>query len=463
MSETLRVDNPFTGAIACEVPLVAEADLDAIMERAHRAHLEWRRVSISERVAAIERFAQAFESGRGRYAQEITDMMGKPLRQSNNEITGMLDRARQMAGIAEASLQPEVLAEKPGFIREIHREPVGVVAVLAAWNYPLLIACNPTIAAVLAGNAVVLKHSSRTPRCGDHFVEAFEKAGLPDGLVQAIQTDHRVAEKVVQHPRVGFVSFTGSVAGGRKIYRALADKRFIDAALELGGKDPAYVRADAAFEATVENVMDAALYNAGQSCCAVERVYVEAALYARFVDACVAEAEKLKLGDPNEAETGMGPMAQPSAPDFLLGQVRQARDLGARILCGGKKTAVGGQGRFFQATVAADTDMRMGIESEESFGPVVAIAKVKNDDEAIARMNDSSLGLTASIWTGDTERGRQIARQVEAGTVYLNRADYLDPLLAWTGWKDSGRGVSLSRLGFLSVTKPKSYHFRLKV
>jgi acyl-CoA reductase-like NAD-dependent aldehyde dehydrogenase len=463
MSETLRVDNPFTGEIACESPLVSETDLDPVIQRAHRAHLEWRRVPVPERVALIDRFTKAFEAKRDRYAKEITDMMGKPLRQSNNEISGMIDRSRQMAAIAEESLRPEELPPKAGFEREIHREPVGVVAVLAAWNYPLLIACNPTIAAILAGNAVVLKHSSRTPRCGDQFAEAFAAAGAPDGLVQSIQTDHRVAEKLVQHPLIGFVSFTGSVGGGHKIYRAIAEKRFIDVALELGGKDPAYVRADAPFDFTVENVMDGALYNAGQSCCAVERVYVDASIYDRFVDACVAEAEKQRLGDPQAADTNLGPMAQPNAPDFLVGQVRQARDLGARILCGGNKTNAGGKGRFFQATVAADTEARMAIESEESFGPVVAISKVKNDEEAIARMNDSSLGLTGSIWTSDIDRGRALARRVEAGTVYLNRADYLDPMLAWTGWKDSGRGVSLSRLGFLSVTKPKSYHFRIEV
>ena len=463
MSETLRVDNPFTGDVAYESALLSEAALDPVLERAHRAHLEWRRVSIAERVQLIERFVKVFEARRDQYAREITDMMGKPIRQSNNEINGMMDRSRQMAGIAEASLRPEVLPPKAGFEREIHREPVGVVAVLAAWNYPLLIACNPTIAALLAGNAVVLKHSSRTPRCGDQFAEAFAAAGAPAGLVQSIQTDHRVAEKLVQHPLVGFVSFTGSVAGGHKIYRAIAEKRFIDVALELGGKDPAYVRADAPFEFTVENVMDGALYNAGQSCCAVERVYVEAPLYEKFIDACVAEAEKQRLGDPTAQDTAIGPMAQPNAPDFLLGQVRQARDLGARILCGGNKTNVGGKGRFFQATVAADTDARMAIEAEESFGPVVAIAKVKNDEEAIARMNDSSLGLTGSIWTSDIDRGRELARRVEAGTVFLNRADYLDPLLAWTGYKDSGRGVSLSKLGFLSVTKPKSYHFRIEI
>lgn len=463
MSDVVRVDNPFTHEIVFEAPLVDDRQLDGLMERAHAAHLEWQRVPLKERVGMIERFVQAFEARRDRYAAEITACMGKPLRQSQNEIDAMFDRARQVAGIAETALAPEILPPKPGFERSIHREPVGVVAVLAAWNYPLLIACNPTIPAVIAGNAVVMKHSSRTPRCAEMFEEAFREAGAPEGLVTAVHTDHQIAEKLVQHPKTGFVSFTGSVGGGRRIYQAIAAKRFIDAALELGGKDPAYVTADAPLELTVENVMDGALYNAGQSCCAVERVYVEAPLYDRFVEACVEAAKAQKLGDPTAEETTVGPMAQPNAPDFLAGQVEQAKQSGARILCGGSKTSVGGRGRFFEPTIVADTDLRMAIESEESFGPVVAIARVKDDAEAIARMNASDLGLTGSVWTKDPERGKRLAEQVEAGTVFINRADYLDPLLAWTGWRDSGRGVSLSRLGYLSVTKPKSYHFRLDV
>jgi acyl-CoA reductase-like NAD-dependent aldehyde dehydrogenase len=463
MVATARTDNPFTGEIVFEAPLSGEAELDRAIRRAHAAHLEWRRVPIRERIQLVERFCEAFGKERDRYAAEITASMGKPLRQAHNEVNGMIDRARQMAGIAEVSLAPEVLPPKEGFERSIVREPVGVVAVLAAWNYPLLIGINPTVAAILAGNAVVMKHSSRTPRCAEHLEEAFRRAGAPDGLFVAIHTDHRVAEKLVQHELVGFVSFTGSVGGGRRIYQAIAEKRFIDVALELGGKDPAYVAADAPFDFTVENVMDGALYNTGQSCCAVERIYVEAPLYDRFLEAAVDFARKQKIGDPMAEGTTIGPMAQPNAPDFLLGQVEQARALGARVLTGGKKTSAGGKGRFFEPTVCADTDARMAIETEESFGPVVAIAKVAGDDDAVERMNASSLGLTASIWTKDIERGRRIAARTEAGTVYLNRCDFLDPLLAWTGWKDSGRGASLSRLGFLSVTKPKSLHFRTKV
>jgi acyl-CoA reductase-like NAD-dependent aldehyde dehydrogenase len=461
-ADILRVDNPFNGKIVYEAPLLHADAIDGIMSRAHAAHSEWVRTGVAERIAAVERFIQAFDGERARYAKEITEEMGKPLAQADREISGMFDRARQMASIAEASLADEKLPAKEGFERWIAHEPVGVVVVLAAWNYPLLIASNPLIAAILAGNAAVIKHSSRTPRCGEMFQEAFAKAGVPKDLVIAIQADHAVTERLVQHPLTGYVSFTGSVAGGRKIYRSVAEKRFIDVGLELGGKDPAYVTADSNFEYSVGEVVDGGFYNTGQSCCAVERVYVEAPIYAKFVEAAVELVRKYRLGDPMQKETTIGPMAQPNAQNVLSAQVNDALRRGGRVVLGGKPTTVDGRGRFFEPTVVADTDHRMAIATDESFGPVLAIQSVKNDEEALKLMNDSPYGLTASVWTNDIDRGKRLVRRVEAGTVYVNRCDFLDPLLAWTGIKDSGKGVSLSRLGFFSVTRPKSYHVKTK-
>ena len=462
-SPRFTVDDPYSGEVVYEAPLATVEEVHAAVQSAKAAQRVWRGTSIAERAAALERVCQAFEARIDEYALEMTRSMGRPLAQAKGEIRGMVDRARQMSSVAEAALAPLVLPPKPGFERWIAREPVGVVAVLAAWNYPHLIAINPISAAVLAGNAVVLKHSSRTPCCADQMAQAFAAAGVPEGLLTVVHADHATTEKLVQHEDIGFVSFTGSVFGGRQIYRAVAEKRFIDVTLELGGKDPAYVMADADFDFTVENVMDGAFYNAGQSCCGVERVYVEAPIYDRFCEAAVAFAEGLRLGDPKAEGTNLGPMAQPNAPGFLKGQVDEARAKGARILCGGAPTQHEGRGRFFAPTVAVDTDHAMAIAREESFGPVVAIQRVSGDEEALDRMNDSELGLTASVWTTDVARAKRLLPRVEAGTVFLNRADFLDPLLAWTGVKDSGKGVSLSQLGLQAVTRPKSYHLRTQI
>lgn len=457
----LVVDDPYTAETVFEAPLATDAEVDRAVRRAYEAHRAWRQVSLAERIAAVERFCVAFEAKAEPYALEITRSMGKPLGQARGEIRGMVDRARQMSSLAEGALAPIVLPEAPGFERWIAREPVGVVAVLAAWNYPLLIAINPVSAAVLAGNSVVLKHSSRTPRCAEQIAEAFAEAGVPDGLVTVVHADHPTTERMVAHERVGFVSFTGSVFGGRRIYQAVAKERFVDVTLELGGKDPAYVCADADFDFAVENVLDGAFYNAGQSCCGVERIYVEAPIYERFCEAAKAFAEGLVLGDPQAEGTGLGPMAQANAPGFLAEQVEEARAKGARVLTGGAPTTHQGRGRFFAPTVVADTDHQMAIAVEESFGPVVAIQRVDGDEVAVERMNDSAYGLTASVWTEDVERAKRLLPRIEAGTVFLNRADYLDPMLAWTGYKDSGKGVSLSQLGLQAVTKPKSYHLRV--
>jgi acyl-CoA reductase-like NAD-dependent aldehyde dehydrogenase len=326
----------------------------------------------------------------------------------------------------------------------------------------LLTAVNVVMPAVLAGNAVIVKHSPRSPLCGGHFARAFAEAGAPADLVQSLDCDHPTSERIVGDARVDHVVYTGSVYGGHRIVGAAA-KRFLHVGLELGGNDPAYVAPDCDFEKTVENIVDGAIYNAGQSCCAVERVYVHRSLYTRFVDACEALVRAYVLGDPRDPKTNLGPIAQPNHPADLDRLVADASKHGARVIAGGKRTTVDGRGRFFQATLVADVDQRCALMTEESFGPILPIAPVDSDEDALAKMNASALGLTASVWTMDRDRADRLASSLQYGTVFMNRCDHVDPSLPWSGWKDSGRGLSLSRMGFESLTRTRALHYRLSL
>jgi acyl-CoA reductase-like NAD-dependent aldehyde dehydrogenase len=354
-----------------------------------------------------------------------------------------------------------VLPPKEGFERRIAKDPLGVVLDLPAWNYPLLTAVNAVVPAVLAGNAVVVKHSPRTPLCADHFARAFAEARGPANVVQALFADYATTEKMVGDARIDAVLFTGSVLGGHRIQAAAKD-RFVRVGLELGGNDPAYVAEDADLANTVENVVDGAIYNAGQSCCAVERVYVHRSLYEKFLAAAEPLVKGYVLGDPRSDTTSLGCIAQPWHTKELSAIVADAKSKGAKVVVGGEATAVDGKGRFFQATLLRDVSQDADVMQKESFGPILAVAPVDSDEEALARMNDSRLGLTASVWTKDRDRADRLARDLDFGTVYMNRCDALDPALPWTGTKDSGRGVTLSELGFAELTRPKAIHFRLK-
>ena len=459
-ASTLTVDNPFTGDAACSVPYADDALVDKTLDQARAAARAWRTTSIDDRVALCERAIAAMEGDAERIATDISRMMGKPKSQAVGEVGGMAGRARYMMSIAASSLADIVLPPKDKFERRIAKEPLGVVLNLPAWNYPLLTAVNAVIPAVLAGNAVILKHSPRSPLCGAHFAGAFEAAGAPAHLVQSLDCDHPMSEKIVGDPRVDHVIFTGSVFGGHRLQEA-ASKRFLHIGLELGGNDPAYVAADCDLEETVENIVDGACYNAGQSCCAVERVYVHRSVYEKFVATAEPLMRAYVMGDPMDAKTSMGPIAQPNHVADLEAFVADAKSGGARVLTGGSKANVGGKGRFFEATLLAGCSQSMKLLREESFGPILPVCVVDSDEDALAKMNDSRLGLTASVWTRDRDRAARMARALEYGTVFMNRCDALDPALPWTGVKDSGRGASLGALGFDALTRPKAIHFRL--
>jgi len=462
-SQVLDVINPYSEDVVCTLPLTQPGEVDAAVARARQAFHGWRGTPIRDRVALCRKFMTVFKQMADQVAADISAQMGKPVAHAKGEVGRMLERAKYMTSIAEQTLQDEPVPEVAGFNRYIRHEPLGVVLDIAAWNYPLLIAVNVIVPAVLAGNAVLVKHSSKTPLCGQAFADAFARSGAPEHLVQNVVADHAVTETFIQHPGVDYVSFTGSVRGGHEMVHSAVD-RFVDIGLELGGKDPAYVCADAPFEFAVENCVDGALFNAGQSCCAIERIYVEQGIYNEFVEAYTAEAKRYAvLGDPALESTTLGPLASKSAPAFLRGQVDDAVARGGRLVVGQADFDVPPKGWFFPPAVVADAPQDCPLMQEESFGPVVGIVPVSGDEEAVAMMNDSEYGLTASIWTCDEGRAILIGKQIETGTVFMNRCDFCDPGLPWTGVKDTGRGCSLSHYGLLQLSRLKSMHLRTEL
>jgi acyl-CoA reductase-like NAD-dependent aldehyde dehydrogenase len=459
MSDSWKIINPATEQVFCTVQPTPDAEVERIIGRMRTAQIAWRDSAMEERIAACTRFIDAFRTRKEEVALDLTRQMGKPLSQARREVDTMLDRAAAMIRLAPAALQDDILDPRDGFRRFIRHEPLGVILDIPAWNYPLLIAVNVVVPGLLAGNAVLIKHARITPKCGDAFAEAFRETSLPPDLVASIHVGHDTIARLIQARLVDFVSFTGSVEGGREVYRA-ASAQLLDMGLELGGKDPALVCEDANFDFAVANLVDGAFYNTGQSCCAIERIYVMRPLFERFVDAYVAEVEKYKVGNPEDDANNVGPLAQKKAVDHIENQVRQAVAAGAKVLTGGSR--IPGSGYYFQPTVLTGVDHRMNIMMEESFGPVIGIMPVDSEDEGVRLMNDSPYGLTASVWTEDAARGEALAHRTHAGTVYLNRCDYLDPELAWVGIKDSGHGCTLSHLGYRYLTRPKSFHLRTR-
>jgi acyl-CoA reductase-like NAD-dependent aldehyde dehydrogenase len=460
MTDTLKTISPVDGRVYVERALETPAGIDRALDSARAAQRGWGSLPLSDRCRILSKAVDAFVAKANDIAAEITWQMGRPIRHSPGEIRGVEERARYMLNVAPEALAAVQPGDKAGFQRQIKRVPLGLVVVVAPWNYPYLTAVNAVLPALIAGNAVVLKASHQTPLCAERFLEAFASAGVPAGVFQYLHLSHADTARLMGDARVASVCFTGSVSGGRAVVAATASG-FATSGLELGGKDPAYVRSDANLAHAIDTLTDGAFYNAGQSCCGIKRIYVAASRYEEFIAGVVDLTKKYRLGSPLDPETTIGPVVRTAAAESVRSQVREAVGRGARQLIDEAGFAASAPGTPYLAPqVLIDVDHSMGIMRDETFGPAVGIMKVASDEEAVRLMNDSDFGLTAAIFSADAARAEALGDALETGTVFLNRCDYLDPALAWTGVKNSGRGCTLSRVGFEQLTRPKSYHFR---
>jgi acyl-CoA reductase-like NAD-dependent aldehyde dehydrogenase len=461
MPSTVQIVTPVDGSIFAERTTTSDDALRVGITRARRAQAEWRSTSVEHRALLVGAFVDAMLAMGEEIVPELAWQMGRPVASGAGELRGFEERSRHMISLAADALADVRPDAEPGFDRFIVREPLGLVLVVAPWNYPFLTAVNSVVPALMAGNAVLLKHASQTLLVGERFQTAAQRAGLPDGLFQNLVLTHAQTNDLLAAGAIDQVNFTGSVPAGRSIEQAAAGT-FAGVGLELGGKDPAYVRHDADLGNAVENIVDGAFFNSGQSCCGIERVYVHRSLFDGFVDGAAELVARYELGDPLDPATTLGPMVNDRAADAVRRQTGQAIEAGARGLVDAAAFERSIEGSPYLAPqVLVGVDHSMSVMRDESFGPVVGIMPVDSDEHAVGLMNDSEFGLTASIWTRDVDAVRSIGPRIEAGTVFMNRADYLDPGLAWTGVKDSGRGITLSTLGYSTLTQAKSYHLRL--
>ncbi len=453
---TVKCISPIDGSVYAERETLSnDAALEAV-SRARKAQKAWAARPLQERVDLVMGALKEIENSTDRMTEELAHQMGRPVRYGG-EFGGLQERTSHMAKIAADALAPTIIEDSDAFSRKIMREPHGVVFVVAPWNYPYMTANNTIAPALIAGNAVILKHASQTILVGEHLADAYRAAGVPEDVFQNVVLSHDTTSVLIADNAFDFVNFTGSVGGGQAMERAAAGT-FTGVATELGGKDPAYVRADANLDAAVDGVMDGAMFNAGQCCCGIERIYVHESLYDAFVEKAVAWVNNLHLGNPLEEATTLGPMANVRFANEVRAQIDEALADGAKAHI--EKMPADDGGAYLTPQILTNVTHEMRVMRDESFGPVVGIMPVKDDEEAIALMNDSQFGLTAAIFTADADAAEAIGQRLETGTVFMNRADYLDPALCWTGCKQTGRGAGLSELGYHALTRPKSYHLK---
>ncbi|KAI8387262.1 aldehyde dehydrogenase [Blakeslea trispora] len=464
-TNNIKVVSPSNQKVILEVPVLTQAQVDEAVERSTKAFALWKKVHLKERIAILEKFCELFENKKDTVAASITSQMGRPIRYGHGEVKGVLERANYMISVAEEALTDDIIEYVPGKVKRFQRkEPLGPVFIIAAWNYPYLTTVNNIVPALLSGNTVLLKQSPQTPQCADIFVETLLEAGIPKDVVQAIHVQDKEADYLVQHPLVKFVNFTGSIAVGKRIRQTIGDsQRLVGAGMELGGKDPAYVLPDTDLDFAVENIVDGAFFNSGQCCCSIERCYVHESIYDAFVEKAVALTKGYVLGDPNDQSTTLGPMANIKFAGNVRTHIKDALKKGASALIDTKQLFPSEKpdNAYVAPQILVNVNHSMLVMNEETFGPVLGIMKVSSDEQAIELMNDSRYGLTASIWTSSEEKAIEIGDQIETGTWFMNRCDYIDPALAWVGAKESGLGFSMSKQGFSQFTRPKSYHLKL--
>ena len=456
----LKTVTPIDNSILVERKYATEVEIDNTLQNAYEARNKWKETSLSERKEVVRNFVKCFLLNSAEIVENLCKQIGRPISQCPGEMRGFEERANYMINNADRALEDVVSRKDSEFDNYIKKEPLGTIFVIAPWNYPFNTSVNSIVPSLLSGNTVILKHSSQTPLCAEQLFDAAIKASLPKNIFQFLHLDHSSTSKVISDNRINHVLFTGSVSGGKEIKKSIGT-RFIGAGLELGGKDPAYVRSDCNLEHAIENLVDGSYFNSGQSCCGIERIYVDEHIFNKFVDGFKSITEKYILGNPLEENTNLGPVVRMNAAKYIRTQVSQALNKGAKNIIDSNKFKMDdGTNCYVSPSALIQVDHSMEFMKEETFGPTVGIMKVKNEEDAINLMNDSAYGLTASIWTSDKEFAQSMGSKIETGTFFMNRCDYLDPGLAWTGVKDTGIGVTLSVLGFDHLTRAKSYHIR---
>ncbi|GAA6200654.1 aldehyde dehydrogenase family protein [Aquicoccus sp. SU-CL01552] len=456
MTQTLTCISPIDGSVFATRETLGPDAARAAAARARAAQAAWAARPLQERIDLVMAGVAAVGDMNDQIVPELARMMGRPIRYGG-EFGGFEERATHMASIAREALANIDVGEDETFKRYIRRVPLGVVLVIAPWNYPYMTAINTVAPALIAGNTVMLKHATQTLLVGERMAQAFHSVGVPEEVFQNVFLDHDTTADLIAGRAFDFVNFTGSVGGGKAMERAAAGT-FTGVGLELGGKDPGYVMEDADLDAAVETLIDGAMFNSGQCCCGIERIYVHESLFDAFLEKAVAIVNGYTLGDPLDPETTIGPMANARFAQQVRAQIDEAVAAGAKAHI---DTMAGDDGgTYLTPQILTNVTHDMRVMREESFGPVVGIMPVKDDEEALALMNDSDFGLTASLWTRDLERAERVGDRIETGTVFMNRADYLDPGLCWTGCKQTGRGGGLSVIGYHNLTRPKSYHLK---